>query len=119
MREIVDKCAGGDALVPCHSTILVGDRAIPEMNVGRGAIEANGAKTTALQLQSAIPFPRRGSSARSADPQMDIRSMRPIRSEEHTSELQSRRELVCRLLLEKKKFGKCGPLIDHIARRFE
>src|SRR5690349_22070496 len=27
----------------------------------------------------------------------------PGRSEEHTSELQSRRELVCRLLLEKKK----------------
>src|SRR5438874_8354671 len=27
----------------------------------------------------------------------------PRRSEEHTSELQSRRELVCRLLLEKKK----------------
>src|SRR5690349_21966834 len=28
---------------------------------------------------------------------------RPPRSEEHTSELQSRRDLVCRLLLEKKK----------------
>src|SRR5690349_24928202 len=28
---------------------------------------------------------------------------RPHRSEEHTSELQSRRDLVCRLLLEKKK----------------
>src|SRR5204862_4455589 len=28
------------------------------------------------------------------------------RSEEHTSELQSRRELVCRLLLEKKKQGR-------------
>src|SRR2546428_1144178 len=27
----------------------------------------------------------------------------PIRSEEHTSELQSRSDLVCRLLLEKKK----------------
>src|SRR5690349_23217576 len=27
----------------------------------------------------------------------------PFRSEEHTSELQSRRDLVCRLLLEKKK----------------
>src|SRR5438874_6356446 len=27
----------------------------------------------------------------------------PTRSEEHTSELQSRRDLVCRLLLEKKK----------------
>src|SRR5438874_10508965 len=30
-------------------------------------------------------------------------SRRSMRSEEHTSELQSRRELVCRLLLEKKK----------------
>src|SRR5438874_3151249 len=29
--------------------------------------------------------------------------VRPSRSEEHTSELQSRRDLVCRLLLEKKK----------------
>src|SRR5690349_23773430 len=29
--------------------------------------------------------------------------IRGIRSEEHTSELQSRRDLVCRLLLEKKK----------------
>src|SRR5690349_23339146 len=31
-----------------------------------------------------------------------VRSM-VVRSEEHTSELQSRRDLVCRLLLEKKK----------------
>src|SRR5690349_4690183 len=31
------------------------------------------------------------------------RSPRDSRSEEHTSELQSRRDLVCRLLLEKKK----------------
>src|SRR6266496_5897623 len=31
------------------------------------------------------------------------RNPSPRRSEEHTSELQSRRELVCRLLLEKKK----------------
>src|SRR6266496_1705757 len=30
------------------------------------------------------------------------------RSEEHTSELQSRRDLVCRLLLEKKKTGPAG-----------
>src|SRR3712207_7796578 len=29
-------------------------------------------------------------------------SLRPLRSEEHTSELQSRQYLVCRLLLEKK-----------------
>src|SRR6266498_6029089 len=31
------------------------------------------------------------------------REKRPVRSEEHTSELQSRPHLVCRLLLEKKK----------------
>src|SRR6266576_2246689 len=52
----------------------------------------------ALPISSAsapAPFPRfwkRG-----------CRSMMRKRSEEHTSELQSRRELVCRLLLEKKK----------------
>src|SRR5688572_32474679 len=33
-------------------------------------------------------------------------SVRPIRSEEHTSELQSQSNLVCRLLLEKKKKKK-------------
>src|SRR3712207_8641551 len=30
-----------------------------------------------------------------------------VRSEEHTSELQSRQYLVCRLLLEKKKYRQC------------
>src|SRR3712207_8433068 len=38
------------------------------------------------------PAPRRGAAAQ-----------RHVRSEEHTSELQSRQYLVCRLLLEKKK----------------
>src|SRR5690606_40522798 len=33
----------------------------------------------------------------------------PPRSEEHTSELQSRENLVCRLLLEKKKRTRKGP----------
>src|SRR5438874_9945590 len=38
-----------------------------------------------------------------------------MRSEEHTSELQSRRDLVCRLLLEKKKTQKQQENnIDHI-----
>src|SRR5438874_9956950 len=35
--------------------------------------------------------------------QRDIHLIVLVRSEEHTSELQSRRDLVCRLLLEKKK----------------
>src|SRR5690349_23462532 len=41
------------------------------------------------------------------------------RSEEHTSELQSRRDLVCRLLLEKKKIlnsnGSIAPIASLIA----
>src|SRR5436190_426186 len=40
-----------------------------------------------------------------------------VRSEEHTSELQSHSDLVCRLLLEKKKKHKhtpyCSPFIPH------
>src|SRR5438105_12173457 len=36
----------------------------------------------------------------------DEPSVFPLRSEEHTSELQSRVDLVCRLLLEKKKKNK-------------
>src|SRR5204862_3698423 len=51
-----------------------------------------------------------------ADPACSKTYARPIskmcefhtRSEEHTSELQSRRDLVCRLLLEKKKKKEIG-----------
>src|SRR5690349_24205150 len=38
---------------------------------------------------------------------------RPFRSEEHTSELQSRRDLVCRLLHEKKKKKQLSQLNAH------
>src|SRR3989442_10970350 len=44
------------------------------------------------------------------------RRVRKVRSEEHTSELQSRPHLVCRLLLEKKKKKikpSCPLLIEH------
>src|SRR5438874_13078082 len=41
--------------------------------------------------------------ARSTGPVPRLSALPPERSEEHTSELQSRRDLVCRLLLEKKK----------------
>src|SRR5690349_23407941 len=38
-------------------------------------------------------------------PREALARLREARSEEHTSELQSRRDLVCRLLLEKKKLS--------------
>src|SRR5262245_65187313 len=54
------------------------------------------------------PSPRRGrrrgsSASRTADRAEPVGSGSSFRSEEHTSELQSLRHLVCRLLLEKKK----------------
>src|SRR5947199_8091067 len=39
------------------------------------------------------------------------------RSEEHTSELQSLRQLVCRLLLEKKKYNRCFDLSNNVFRK--
>src|SRR3712207_8941977 len=52
-------------------------------------------------LNRAADLPRIGDGA--ASPQSRSRPWAGSRSEEHTSELQSRQYLVCRLLLEKKK----------------
>src|SRR5690606_41372418 len=55
-------------------------------------------------LSSGARFPRRGGGhATPAAPSGPAGRLTPPRSEEHTSELQSRENLVCRLLLEKKK----------------
>src|SRR5947209_12938241 len=53
----------------------------------------------------AVRRPRRlrGRFLRQSGPQLRQARRRDARSEEHTSELQSRQYLVCRLLLEKKK----------------
>src|SRR5438034_10018801 len=46
--------------------------------------------------------PHQDRMARGVRPDLDSRLRRELRSEEHTSELQSHSDLVCRLLLEKK-----------------
>src|SRR5690606_3654500 len=53
--------------------------------------------------RSQQPFPCRRAGAREDHASAGRGSALPDRSEEHTSELQSRENLVCRLLLEKKK----------------
>src|SRR2546422_1314025 len=53
------------------------------------------------RIQSQTPAP--GASVRVEVPTGPSTTVVAIRSEEHTSELQSRLHLVCRLLLEKKK----------------
>src|SRR5690349_24073571 len=82
-----------------------------------------------LSLHDALPISRAApgsSAARSATARAKVRRARgpgaardpkprprrAPRSEEHTSELQSRRDLVCRLLLEKKKHNYSA---DHYA----
>src|SRR2546421_5216643 len=48
----------------------------------------------------------------------DITAQKQLeRSEEHTSELQSRSDLVCRLLLEKKKKKKKKDLVEYRSRK--
>src|SRR3712207_7881494 len=66
---------------------------------GEGA--ATGAASVRLCCQPAVPV-QRTTSTRTAAP--------TARSEEHTSELQSRQYLVCRLLLEKKHLTVAHPL---------
>src|SRR6266496_4596187 len=53
--------------------------------------------------QSAIPGRATGFAPRTRPFRRGLSRCGGARSEEHTSELQSRRDLVCRLLLEKKK----------------
>src|SRR2546429_3752280 len=54
---------------------------------------------------------------RRGDRGRERRDLRPGRSEEHTSELQSRLHLVCRLLLEKKKADVLWLLKQRAERR--
>src|SRR2546422_6381457 len=88
------------------------ERGVPERELGRGRLNCRSAPDPTLTNHRHPPRPR-------IDPRVrkSLRRLRhsrpfpphprrggwPWRSEEHTSELQSRLHLVCRLLLEKKK----------------
>src|SRR2546430_13756826 len=70
-----------------------------------------------LSLHDALPICRAGrAAARRAGPRADGRVRNgAARSEEHTSELQSQSNLVCRLLLEKKKHNStCSTESTHL-----
>src|SRR5690349_23953853 len=80
-----------------------------------------------LSLHDALPIcsscrptattriPKSPSTADSRPVRVSSRATRRMRSEEHTSELQSRRDLVCRLLLEKKNSAAvAAPLITDL-----
>src|SRR5438309_8625067 len=63
------------------------------------------------QVLAALPLRgRRARRLRARAPVGAATRARRLRSEEHTSELQSQFHLVCRLLLEKKKKTKCNKI---------
>src|SRR5215469_2158288 len=70
-------------------------------------------RSRAVQDGSAANPP--GSAAHGGD--FACRSLGHSAAQEHTSELQSRRDLVCRLLLEKKKKKKCKTIIKKTKKK--
>src|SRR2546422_5449613 len=78
----------------------------PSARAGEGAYHPTrhpGADRIADAVRDDVDHPLRGSADPLARPLVGVDLTRHERSEEHTSELQSRLHLVCRLLLEKKK----------------
>src|SRR3712207_8471281 len=74
---------------------------------GSRAGPARGSRPPPTRCRASPPPARAPGSARAGA---------PCRSEEHTSELQSRQYLVCRLLLEKKKYRRYHADTDYIVR---
>src|SRR5439155_1173878 len=83
--------------------------ATPQAMPLRGVEIASGAPNSATMMQANGTDSLSACSTRSflvSEPERASASTRKLRSEEHTSELQSRGHLVCRLLLEKKNNKK-------------
>src|SRR2546422_2858311 len=77
-----------------RSQARAADEGIGILALGKGAGLGDGLGAIGLQIRRKFPVEMRG---------RGIARQKADRSEEHTSELQSRLHLVCRLLLEKKK----------------
>src|SRR5690349_24260716 len=95
----------GSTLFP-YTTLFRSDLPEPVVPaIRRCGMRARSVQTAAPLMSFPIQTPR-GEAVAGRSSKMSPRVTRfgeRFRSEEHTSELQSRRDLVCRLLLEKKK----------------
>src|SRR5690606_41079473 len=96
---LADRDGGRVARRPAHPPRRVGiDAPRGDARLGGAAHRADPPDAGRRRRPSAPAERRRRPSARPG--------LADLRSEEHTSELQSRENLVCRLLLEKKKYTK-------------
>src|SRR5687767_15375216 len=78
---------------------------------------SSGRRYTEVRADLRAPSPSRGrpsSGSHAVEPLRQVPVAARLRSEEHTSELQSLAYLVCRLLLEKKKKKKQKTSTTHI-----
>src|SRR3712207_8493272 len=78
-------------------------RSTPSSSFRRAGSTANGIEVTGAGEVGKYPTPVEGTFFTRTLPPRPPPPLGALRSEEHTSELQSRQYLVCRLLLEKKK----------------
>src|SRR3712207_8583661 len=90
-----------------YTTLFQSSRALKEEIVSGGFPPANRLAGSAeanaeVPLRHNLPAPRTSFVGRERA-MLEVKRELAMRSEEHTSELQSRQYLVCRLLLEKKK----------------
>src|SRR5690625_5332118 len=85
------------------ATILGYPRIGPRRELKRALESLWAGRSTEAELTTAAAELRRTTRSRLGELGLGAEAADPVRSEEHTSELQSRGHLVCRLLLEKKK----------------
>src|SRR6266571_6540796 len=90
---------------PGRETKSTGSRTIGAIECDHERDGDRGSSAPAPRLAPALPR-LRGAAVPPPAPSRGGHGPRPPRSEEHTSELQSHVNLVCRLLLEKKKKNK-------------
>src|SRR5204863_7370308 len=86
-----------------RSSDLIVRRPAGELVIARAAGERVGFGPAAERIVPAVARERVRVASAAEHVGSDSDTLAGDRSEEHTSELQSRRDLVCRLLLEKKK----------------
>src|SRR5690606_41604075 len=95
----------GSCALALHDALPI-SRAFSPSSPGKAASRARYACTRSTCTRSA----RRSTAVFRRSPRASRRgASSPVRSEEHTSELQSRENLVCRLLLEKNKKERLVP----------
>src|SRR5690606_41289411 len=84
-------------------SIFNGGRRAAELGQARVALEQSRLQLSQLQESVQLQYEQAWGERERARETIAAREATVARSEEHTSELQSRENLVCRLLLEKKK----------------